>query len=90
VGSAYLFGSGTEGNIFRRMEAGTRVAALGDASLTVQAAAERDGNGQTCSYAKIPAFSATSGSREISLRQPMADGLVMQSVTQHLARSAPK
>jgi hypothetical protein len=90
VGSAYLFGSGTEGNIFRRMEAGTRVAALGDASLTVQAAAERDGNGQTCGYAKIPAFAATSGSREISLRQPMADGLVMQSVTQHLARSAPK
>ena len=72
------------------MEAGTTVKALGDTSLTVQAAAERDGNGQTCGYAKIPAFTATSGSREVGLRQPMVDGLVMQSVTQHLARSAAK
>lgn len=90
VGTVSLFGSGTEGTTFRRMEAGTAVKALGDTSLTVQAAAERDGNGQTCGYAKIPAFSATAGSRELSLRQPMVDGLVMQSVTQHLGRAAPK
>ena len=90
VGTAYLFGSGVDGTTARRMEAGTSVKALGDTSLTVQAAAERDGNGQTCGYAKIPAFTATNGSREVGLRQPMVDGLVMQSVTQHLARSAAK
>lgn len=90
VGSAYLWGAGFEGSVFRRMEAGATVNALGDTSLTVRAAAERDGNGQSCGYAKIPAFGASSGSRELGLRQPMADGLVMQSITQHLARQAPK
>ncbi|MFG6487003.1 hypothetical protein ACG04R_09990 [Roseateles sp. BYS78W] len=90
VGTAYLYGTGYDGSIARRMQADTSVAALGDTSLTVQATAERDGNGQTCGYAKIPSFTATSGSREIGLRQPMVDGLVMQTVTQHLARSPAK
>lgn len=91
VGSAYVFGNnGYSGTSLRRMEAGTSVKALGDTSLTVTAAAERDGNGQTCGYAKIPAFGVSSAMREIGLRQPMVDGLVLQHSTQHLARQAPK
>jgi hypothetical protein len=90
VVSAYLYGSGSDGGVARVMQADTAVAALGDTSLTVVAAAERDGNGQTCGYAKIPAYSAITGSREIGLRQSMPDGLMLQSITQHLARSAPK
>jgi hypothetical protein len=90
VGSAYLYGAGLDGSTFRRMQADTPVKALGDTSLTVIATAERDGNGNTCGYAKIPAFGASSGSREIGLRQPMVDGLVIQGITQHLARNAPK
>lgn len=91
VGSAYLFGTGFDSsNVFRRMEAGTSVNALGDTSLTVTAAAERNGNGQTCGFAKVPAFGVSSGSREVGLRQPMVDGLVLQSSSVHLARSAPK
>jgi len=90
VGSAYLYGSGLDGSVFRRMQADANVKALGDTSLTVSAAAERNGNGEACGYAKIPAFGASSGSREIGLRQPMVDGLVIQGITQHLTRSAPK
>ena len=72
------------------IQASGAVKVMGDTSLTVQADTARDGNAQTCGYAKFPAFSATTGNRDITLRQFMVDGLVMQSVTQHLARSATK
>ncbi len=90
VTSAYLYGTGYEGSVFQRMQADAPVAALGDTSLTVKAAAERDGNGQTCGNAKIPAFTTATGSRELGLRQPTVEGLVMQGITQHLARGAAK
>jgi hypothetical protein len=87
VTSAYLYGSGSDGST---MQADAGVAALGDTSLTVKAAAERNGNGLACASAKIPAFTATTGSREIGLRQATADGLALQSITQHFARTAAK
>ncbi|WP_343622334.1 hypothetical protein [Roseateles puraquae] len=87
VTSAYLYGSGSDGST---MQADANVTALGDTSLTVKAAAERNGNGLTCASAKIPAFTATTGSREIGLRQATVDGLALQSITQHLARTAAK
>ena len=86
---ATLYGSGLDGAVTRATEAGSHVHALGDTHVTVLAAAARDGNGQPCAYPKIPAFSTTSGTRELHLRQSSPDGLVLQSISQHLARSTP-
>lgn len=89
VGSAYLFGTGNDMGtppVFRRMNMGQGVNALGDTRLTVSAAAEFDGNGKNCIYAKVPAFSGTAGYREVGLRMSRADGVGMQQYVAHTGR----
>lgn len=89
VGSAYLFGNGNDLGtppVFRRMNMGQGVKALGDTSLTVLAAAESDGNGKTCAYAKVPTFSGTAGYREVGLRMSRVDGVGMQQIIAHTGR----
>ena len=89
VGSAYLFGAGNDMGtppVFQRMNMGQGVKALGDTSLTVSAAAQSDGNGKTCAYAKVPAFSGTAGYREVGLRMSRADGVLMQQYVFHTGR----
>ena len=86
ITSAYLYGTGNDTAtppVFGRMNMGQNVNALGDTSLTVLAAAEFDGNGNACTYAKVPAFSSTSGSREVGLRMTHVDRVGMQKVIYH-------
>lgn len=89
ITSAYLFGTGNDTAtppVFRRMNMGQNVKALGDTSLTVLAGAEFDGNGNACTYAKVPAFTSTSGSREVGLRMSRIDGVGMQQYVFHSGR----
>ena len=91
VTSAYLFGSGNDTSttpVFRRMNMGSPVKSLGDASLTVLAAEERDGNNTPCAYAKVPPFTVTTGYREVGLRQSRLDGTSMQQSVNHQGRVA--
>ena len=57
-------------------------------SLALVANAEFDGNGNACTYAKVPTFSATSGRRQIGLRRPRVDGVLMQQYEFHTGRPA--
>ena len=89
VTSAYLFGMGNDTAtppVFRRMNMGQNVNALGDTSLTVLAAAELDGNGNACTYAKVPTFSSTSGYREVGLRMTRVDGVGIAQFVSHNGR----
>jgi hypothetical protein len=89
VTTAYLYGTGNDTAtppVFRRMNMGDGVKALGDTSLTVAGAAEADGNGRSCVYDKVPGFSTTSGYREVGLRQSRVDGVVMQQWVAHTGR----
>ena len=88
VNSAYVFGSAAAATGTVRMNMGQSVSKLGDTSLSVSASAESDGSGQTCSYAKVPAFTATSGYREVGTRQTTEHGLVLQQYSFHIGRAA--
>jgi hypothetical protein len=82
VSSAYLYGSDTSS----RMNMGQNVAKLGDTTISLNAAAEADGNGMVCSYAKVPTFTATSGYREVGVRQNTERGLTLQQFSYHISR----
>jgi hypothetical protein len=93
VYSAWVYGdfydTSVSPPVLRRMDMNNGVAKLGDSSLTLQAAVERNGNGAACSYAKVPAFTATSGYRELGMRQSTVEGLVLMQIHQHIGRRAP-
>lgn len=89
VTSAYLSGFGNDTSpvpVSRRMNMGSPVKLLGDNSLTVLAADERDGNNVSCEYAKVPTFNATRGYREVGIRQSRPDGTSMQQLVTHQGR----
>ena len=91
VTSAYLFGTGLDSAVPPVNQStlfSQSVKALGDTSLALVASAKFDGNGNACTYAKVPAFSATSGSRQIGLRRPRVDGVLMQQTEFHNGRPA--
>ena len=60
----------------------------GNTSLTLKAAAESNGLGQACTYDKLPAFTATTGSRSAGVRQTTERGLRLQSYSYHSGRTA--
>ena len=64
------------------------MAALGDTSLSLTAAVERDGNGKACTTTTVPAYTATSGMREIAMRQTLPNGLSMRQYTHVIGRPA--
>jgi hypothetical protein len=70
------------------MNMGDSVKAGGDTSLTLSAATERDGNGNACTTTKVPAFTATSGYREVGLRQTLVNGLGMKQNVHFVGRPA--
>lgn len=83
VRSAYIVGfDGTN-----RMTLDSNVAKLGDTSVSPVAVEERNANNGVCSYNKLPAFSATTGSRFISTRQSTERGLQLQQSLSHSGRS---
>jgi hypothetical protein len=84
VTSAYMYGSGTAGN----MNMSQSVGKLGDTSLTLSAAVEANGLGQACTYDKLPAFTALTGSRGAGVRQATERGLRLQSYSYHTSRTA--
>jgi hypothetical protein len=91
VSSAYLYGQGFDTGtppVLRRMNMGANVAAFGDTSITLSAAVETNGNGNKCGYAKLPAFNASTGLRELGTRQTTAGNLVMQQLVYHAGRAA--
>jgi hypothetical protein len=91
VATAYLFGSGFDDGappVLRRMTMGGTATPFGATSVALKAATETNGNGAKCGYAKLPAYNATMGSRELGTRQAQADGLVLQSQVQHIGRAA--
>lgn len=84
VASAYMVGTGASGT----MNMSQSVGKLGDTSQTLTAAAESNGLGQPCTYDKLPAFTATTGSRQAGVRQTNERGLRLQSYSYHSARPA--
>lgn len=92
VTSAYVYGENTiaaaSGSTSVRMIMGQNVSKLGDASVKLAAGLEANGNGQTCSYSKVPSFTATTGYREVGLRQSTDGGMTLQQFSFHKARSA--
>lgn len=83
--SAYVHGE--SGSPLQRLSIGKRVSKLGDTSVTATAAQEADGNGTPCANTKLPAFTATTGYREIGLRQTTERGLVLSQFAYHAARA---
>jgi hypothetical protein len=88
VASAYMIGSGTANGTAVTMNMSQSVAKLGDTSLSLTAAAESNGLGQACTYDKLPAFTATTGSRSAGTRQTTERGLRLQSYSYHSGRTA--
>lgn len=89
--SGYVYGSSpnlSTTSAISRMNMGQTVNPLGSTSLNLTAAVEFDGNGQACSYAKVPTFTATSGYREIGLRQTTDRGMTLQQYSYHTGRAA--
>lgn len=90
VYSAFMVGSGTStaASAAVSMNMSQSVGKLGDTSLTLNAAAEANGLGQACTYDKLPAFTATTGSRSAGVRQSTDRGLRLQSYSYHTGRAA--
>ena len=89
VRSAYLLGSGVDSSfVTRRMAMDESVVPPGGKSIALSATNERNGNNQTCDFEKIPAFSATSGTREIATRQIRVSGLIFRGSIFHNGRPA--
>jgi len=88
VASAYMIGSGTANGTAVTMNMSQSVAKLGDTSLSLTAAAESNGLGQACTYDKLPAFTASTGSRSAGTRQTTERGMRLQSYSYHSGRTA--
>ena len=88
VTSAFMVGSGTANSTAVTMNMSQSVDKPGNTSLTLKAAAESNGLGQACTYDKLPAFTATTGSRSAGVRQTTERGLRLQSYSYHSGRTA--
>lgn len=82
VNSSYIFGS----DGVNSMSLDSNVAKFGDTSVTPVAVQERNANDTVCSYNKLPAFTATTGSRSVSTRQFTDRGLQLQQSLWHSGR----
>lgn len=90
VTSAFMSGAGViaEASDTVTMNMSQSVEKLGDTRLTLKAVTQANGLGQACSYRKLPAFTATIGSRSVGVRQITVDGLRLQSYSFHTGRAA--
>ena len=88
VTSAFMVGSGTANSTAVSRNMSQSVDKLGNTSQTLKAAVESNGLGQACTYDKLPAFTATTGSRSVGVRQTTERGLRLQSYSYHNGRTA--
>lgn len=90
VYAAYVFGDsrGASGPL-RGINVGGPVPEFGATTATYFAAAETNGLGQACTTTAIPSFSATTGYREMGMRQLTDKSLGLYQITQHLPRHVP-
>ncbi len=59
----------------------------GNTSVKLSLNTQYNGAGVTCSYAKVPSFTATMGYREVGVQQKTDLGLILQNLSYHEGRS---
>ena len=87
VQTAYLEATGPDSdNLFQRTVMNATATTSGT-TLRLSGEGQKNGNGQIAAYNKAPAFSATTGMREVGVRQTKADGLRLRSSVFHNGRA---
>ena len=87
VQTAYLEATGPDSdNLFRRTVMNAAATTSGT-TLRLSGEGQKNGNGQLAAYNKAPTFSATTGMREVGVRQTKADGLRLRSSVFHNGRA---